>query len=94
MKEGNEVSLVCSPHTPRLLAPFFARYVTLVPCSLLRNSTETLATVFACLLFVTNRAESIAVESLIISSSFNHEFVVTYKLLYEFSRSLSYWLNF
>ena len=76
--EGNEVSFFSSPPPPRLLAPFFARYVTLVPRSLLRNSTETLATVFACLLFVTNRAESIVVESLIISSSFSHEFVATY----------------
>ena len=29
---------------PRLLAPFFARSLTLAPRSLLRNSTETLAT--------------------------------------------------
>ena len=71
--EGNEVSFFSSPPPPRLLAPFFARYLTLVPRSLLRNSTETLATVLACLLFVTNTAESIVVESLIISSSFSHE---------------------
>ena len=32
------------PPPPRLLAPFFVRSLTLAPRSLLRNSTETLAT--------------------------------------------------
>ena len=77
-EEGNEVSFLSSPPPPGVLAPCFARYLTLVPRSLVRNSTETLATVLAYLLFVTKRAESIVVESLIASSSFNHEFVVTY----------------
>ena len=41
---------------------------------------------------VTNRAESIVTGSLIISSRFNHEFVVTYTNFHK--QSLSHWLNF
>ena len=42
---GREVSFLSSPPLPALLlAPFFARSLTLVPRSLLLNRTETLAT--------------------------------------------------
>ena len=41
---GRKVSFFFSHPPPRLLAPFFARSLTLAPCSLLRNSSETLAT--------------------------------------------------
>ena len=39
------VSILSSPPPPALLlVPFFARFLTLFPCSLLLNRTETLAT--------------------------------------------------
>ena len=42
---GRDVSFLSSPPLPALLlAPFFARCLTLVPRSLLLNRTETLAT--------------------------------------------------
>ena len=41
---GRNPSLLPHPLPALLLAPFFARSLTLVPCSLLLNRTETLAT--------------------------------------------------
>ena len=42
---GRDVSFLSSPPLPALLlAPFFARSLTLVPRSLLLNRTETIAT--------------------------------------------------
>ena len=42
--EGSKPSFLLHPLPALLLAPFFARSLTLVPCSLLLNRTETLAT--------------------------------------------------
>ena len=42
--EGRKPSLSFPPLPGLLFAPFFTRSLTLVPCSLLRNRTETLAT--------------------------------------------------
>ena len=42
--EGSKPSFLPHPLPALLLAPFFARSLTLVPCSLLLNRTETLTT--------------------------------------------------
>ena len=42
--EGRKETFLPDPLPAVLLAPFFARSLTLVPCSLLLNRTETLAT--------------------------------------------------
>ena len=42
--EGRKETFLPDPLPAVLLAPFFARSLTLVPCSLLLNRTETIAT--------------------------------------------------